>query len=131
MVVLRLVPIAPFSLVNLVVGASRISLRDCLVGTALGMLPGIAISAFLVDRVAAAARNPGLATFALLALVLLLPASLLLLLRRRRRRNAERRKAERHRPVDQQDSRHDDQHRGPGGPRRRMARVAHAAGERT
>ncbi|MFJ4291897.1 VTT domain-containing protein [Cupriavidus sp. NPDC089707] len=143
MVVLRLVPIAPFSLVNLVVGASRISLRDCLVGTALGMLPGIAISAFLVDRVAAAARNPGLATFALLALVLLLPASLLLLLRRRRRRNAERRKAERHRPVNQQDnqpdgqqdgkqdSQHDDQHRGPGGSGRRMARVAHAAGERT
>lgn len=88
MVVLRLVPLAPFTLVNLVVGASRISLRDCLLGTAIGMLPGIVLSASLVDRIAAVARNPGMATFALLGLVLLLPVAVLLLLRRRRRRHA-------------------------------------------
>ncbi|AGW93385.1 VTT domain-containing protein [Cupriavidus sp. DF5525] len=117
MVVLRLVPLAPFSLVNLVVGASRISLRDCLVGTALGMLPGILISAALVDRVAAAARHPGLLTFSLLALVLLLPASLLLLLRRRRRRHAEARGAPPHVAA-----------HGPGG---RLARLARMAGGRT
>ncbi|MGN5480121.1 TVP38/TMEM64 family protein [Cupriavidus basilensis] len=40
MVALRLVPVAPFTLVNLVVGASRIRLRDCLLGTAIGMSPG-------------------------------------------------------------------------------------------
>lgn len=117
MVVLRLVPLAPFSLVNLVVGASRISLRDSLVGTALGMLPFILISAALVDRVAAAARQPGLLTFGLLALVLLLPASLLLLLRRRRRRHAE------GRGVPPHDAAH-----GPGG---RLARLARMAGGRT
>ncbi|CAG9174412.1 Cardiolipin synthase B [Cupriavidus laharis] len=86
MVVLRLVPVAPFTLVNLVVGASRIRLRDCLLGTAIGMSPGIIVSASLVDRIAAVARNPGVATFAWLALVLLLPAGLWLLLRRRRQR---------------------------------------------
>ncbi|SOY62976.1 VTT domain-containing protein [Cupriavidus taiwanensis] len=117
MVVLRLVPIAPFSLVNLVVGASRISLRDCLIGTALGMLPGIVVSALLVNRVAAAARDPGLVTFALLALVLLVPASLLLLLRRRRRRNAAR----------QRGGRHDD----PPGPGSRLSRLARMAAERS
>lgn len=86
MVALRLVPVAPFTLVNLVVGASRIRLRDCLLGTAIGMSPGIIVSASLVDRIAAVAHNPGAATFALLALVLLVPASLWLLLRRRRQR---------------------------------------------
>lgn len=115
MVVLRLVPLAPFSLVNLVVGASRISLRDCLVGTALGMLPGILISAALVNRVAAAARDPGLLTFALLGLVLLVPASLLLVLRRRRRRQAEGGGAHPH----------NDQAGG------RLARLARMAGGRT
>ncbi|CAG9180029.1 VTT domain-containing protein [Cupriavidus respiraculi] len=88
MVVLRLVPVAPFTLVNLVVGASRISFRDCLLGTALGMTPGIVISASLVDRIAAAARNPGPLTFALLLLVLLIPISALLILRRKRKRQA-------------------------------------------
>jgi phospholipase D1/2 len=115
MVVLRLMPIAPFSLVNLVIGASRISLRDCLLGTALGMLPGILVSAWLVDRVAAAAREPGLLTFALLALALLLPASLLLVLRRRRR--AARRGTGRH------------DH--PPGPGNRLSRLARMAGERS
>ena len=88
MVVLRLVPVAPFTLVNLVVGASRISFRDCLLGTALGMTPGIVISASLVDRIAAAARNPGPLAFALLLLVLLIPISALLILRRKRKRQA-------------------------------------------
>lgn len=88
MVVLRLVPVAPFTLVNLVVGASRIRLRDCLLGTAIGMSPGIILSASLVDRIAAAARNPGVMTFAWLALVLLVPAAIWWVLRRRRRRKA-------------------------------------------
>ncbi|RDK11230.1 VTT domain-containing protein [Cupriavidus lacunae] len=116
MVVLRLMPIAPFSLVNLVVGASRISLRDCLIGTALGMLPGIVVSALLVNRVAAAAHDPGLVTFALLALVLLVPGSLLVLLRRRRRRNVARHGS----------GRNDD----PPGPGSRLSGLARMAAER-
>lgn len=95
MIVLRLVPVAPFSLVNLVVGASRIRFRDCMMGTVIGMTPGIVISASLVDRVAALARNPSLGTAALLLVVLLVPASLLWLLRRRRRAKAAAEAAER------------------------------------
>ncbi|RZT31349.1 VTT domain-containing protein [Cupriavidus agavae] len=89
MVVLRLVPVAPFTLVNLVVGASRIRLRDCLLGTAIGMTPGILLSASLVNRIAAAARDPNAITFALLGLVLLIPAGLWWVLRRRRRRRSD------------------------------------------
>ena len=70
MVVLRLMPLAPFTLVNLVVGASRIRLRDCLLGTLIGMSPGILVAAALVDRVAALAQRPSGFTAALLAAVL-------------------------------------------------------------
>ena len=44
---IRLVPVAPFTLVNLTAGALSIGLLDYVVGTLIGMLPGlIAISAF-------------------------------------------------------------------------------------
>ncbi len=42
MAALRLVPVAPFTVVNLVAGASHISFRDYMLGTLLGMGPGIA-----------------------------------------------------------------------------------------
>jgi uncharacterized membrane protein YdjX (TVP38/TMEM64 family) len=43
---IRLVPVAPFTIVNLVAGASAIRLADYVAGTLLGMLPGlIALSA--------------------------------------------------------------------------------------
>ncbi|APD11284.1 hypothetical protein UC34_13150 [Pandoraea vervacti] len=86
MIVLRLMPIAPFTLVNLVVGASRIRLRDCLLGTFIGMLPGILIAAALVDRVAALAQRPSGLTVALLGAVLVLPGMGVVALRRRIRR---------------------------------------------
>ena len=38
---IRMVPIAPFSIVNVVAGASKLRLRDFMIGTALGMAPGI------------------------------------------------------------------------------------------
>ena len=40
---IRMVPIAPFSIVNVVAGASKLSLRDFMLGTVLGMAPGIAV----------------------------------------------------------------------------------------
>ena len=49
--VVRLLPIAPFSVVNAVAGASHIRLRDFMLGTALGMAPGIIVTVIFVDRV--------------------------------------------------------------------------------
>ncbi|MEC9347681.1 MAG: VTT domain-containing protein, partial [Pseudomonadota bacterium] len=40
-VTLRTAPIAPFTVVNLVCGASHVSFRDYMLGTAIGMAPGI------------------------------------------------------------------------------------------
>jgi phosphatidylserine/phosphatidylglycerophosphate/cardiolipin synthase-like enzyme/uncharacterized membrane protein YdjX (TVP38/TMEM64 family) len=44
----RLVPVAPFTLVNLVAGASHVRLRDFFLGTLLGVLPGI-LGIFLLE----------------------------------------------------------------------------------
>ncbi len=66
-VVVRLLPIAPFSVVNLVFGASHIRLRDFLFGTALGMAPGIAVIALFIDRVQAALEAPEPMNFLVLA----------------------------------------------------------------
>lgn len=54
----RLVPIAPYSIVSLIAGAARIRRIPYLVGTALGMAPGIALYALFVDRARAALRDP-------------------------------------------------------------------------
>jgi uncharacterized membrane protein YdjX (TVP38/TMEM64 family) len=69
MLFVRIVPIAPFSIINLVAGASHLGFRDFLLGTILGLLPGTVLISFFVDRILAAVRHPGPVTFALLALV--------------------------------------------------------------
>ena len=61
---LRLLPVAPFSIVNAVIGASHIRMRDFLLGTAFGMAPGIAVTVVFVDRVSAAVTDPGFVTYA-------------------------------------------------------------------
>ncbi|MEP7208956.1 MAG: VTT domain-containing protein [Casimicrobiaceae bacterium] len=88
MLLVRLVPIAPFSMINAVAGASHIGWRDFLLGTALGLTPGIVMTAAFVDRAIAAVRHPGPATFALLALVVLLFGGAGWMLRRRLARDA-------------------------------------------
>ena len=42
---IRMVPIAPFTVVNLLAGASRIRLRDYTIGTMLGLIPGLLVIA--------------------------------------------------------------------------------------
>ncbi len=68
-VFVRLLPLAPFSIVNIVAGAAHIGWRDFLLGTLIGLLPGTLLVALFVDRAAAAIRHPGPATFALLTAV--------------------------------------------------------------
>ena len=48
--IVRIVPIAPYSVVSLIAGVARIRRLDYVIGTALGMLPGIALYALFVDR---------------------------------------------------------------------------------
>jgi phospholipase D1/2 len=67
---IRMVPIAPFSLVNLFAGASRLKLRDFLIGTILGMAPGIITMAALGAQIADFARNASWSSAALLGLTI-------------------------------------------------------------
>jgi phosphatidylserine/phosphatidylglycerophosphate/cardiolipin synthase-like enzyme/uncharacterized membrane protein YdjX (TVP38/TMEM64 family) len=72
MVVLRMLPVAPFTVVNVVAGASHIRFRDYLIGTLLGMLPGIAMTVIFVHHLAEAVRNPSPGSVAVLVLVVAL-----------------------------------------------------------
>jgi uncharacterized membrane protein YdjX (TVP38/TMEM64 family) len=56
--IIRNLPVAPFTIVNMMAGASHIKLRDFLVGTAIGMLPGILGVVVFSDRLLSAVRNP-------------------------------------------------------------------------
>jgi uncharacterized membrane protein YdjX (TVP38/TMEM64 family) len=78
-----MLPIAPFTIINLIAGASHISFRDFVLGTIIGMAPGTLILVVFVDRIAAAVRHPGPVTFTLLALIAGVALSAALLLRSR------------------------------------------------
>src|SRR5581483_93432 len=65
-VLVRIVPVAPFSMINVVAGASHIGWRDFLLGTAVGLAPMIVLTSMFVDRAVAALQHPSVQTFALL-----------------------------------------------------------------
>lgn len=68
--VARNVPIAPFTLINLVAGCARIPYRDFLIGTVLGMGPIIAALTLLGDRLRGAWEAPTSLNVALLGLAI-------------------------------------------------------------
>jgi phosphatidylserine/phosphatidylglycerophosphate/cardiolipin synthase-like enzyme/uncharacterized membrane protein YdjX (TVP38/TMEM64 family) len=67
---LRKLPIAPFTIVNMVIGAVGVRYRDFIIGTALGMLPGIAAFAFVSDRAVDVWRDPSPQNVALIAIAI-------------------------------------------------------------
>jgi phospholipase D1/2 len=64
----RMVPIAPFTLVNLVAGASRIPLLDYVFGTMLGMAPGLVLMSALGHQIFSIITQPTLTNMLLLLL---------------------------------------------------------------
>jgi uncharacterized membrane protein YdjX (TVP38/TMEM64 family) len=58
-VIIRNIPVAPFTIVNMIAGASHIRLKDYLIGTAIGMLPGILVITIFADRLLQTIKNPG------------------------------------------------------------------------
>jgi phospholipase D1/2 len=54
----RLVPVAPFTVVNLVAGASGIRFTDFLLGTALGLLPGLIVLSSLGNQIFRVLADP-------------------------------------------------------------------------
>ncbi len=56
--VIRNIPVAPFTIINLIAGASHIRLKDYLLGTALGMTPGILAITIFADRLLHTIMHP-------------------------------------------------------------------------
>jgi phospholipase D1/2 len=54
----RLLPVAPFTMVNLAAGAARLPVSPYLVGTLIGVLPGTLTLTLFASGIAAAIRNP-------------------------------------------------------------------------
>ncbi len=78
----RLVPVAPYSIVCLLLGTTKIRRAPYIAGSALGMAPGIVVNAFFIDRVIAAIRHPSLLTAVSLGLAVAVIAMVAWLIRR-------------------------------------------------
>jgi uncharacterized membrane protein YdjX (TVP38/TMEM64 family) len=66
-IMLRIFPMGPYTIVNFVMGASHISFRDYVLGTFIGLTPGLLAITFLGDRLGEVIRNPKLENFLTLA----------------------------------------------------------------
>jgi phospholipase D1/2 len=58
MAAIRMIPVAPFTVVNLAAGSLGVRFRDYILGTALGMLPGIAVLSLFGSQVRAFWEDP-------------------------------------------------------------------------
>jgi uncharacterized membrane protein YdjX (TVP38/TMEM64 family) len=85
----RIIPVAPFSIINLIAGISAISLRDFFLGTLIGIIPGIVAIGLITDRLTQSLRQPDLYSFiALFTVIVFLGAGLVGFRRWFKRRNA-------------------------------------------
>jgi phospholipase D1/2 len=82
-VTVRIVPIAPYTVVNVAAGAFHIRFRDFGLGTALGLAPGILAITVFAESLERTLTDPGPVNFAILAAVLLAIAGAAFWLRRR------------------------------------------------
>lgn len=84
----RVVPVAPFGLVNLVAGSSDIRFRDYFLGTVATLTPTVVLSSLFGDRIGALVRNPSVVTaLSVVAVVVLLVATGLVMRARVRKRS--------------------------------------------
>jgi uncharacterized membrane protein YdjX (TVP38/TMEM64 family) len=80
---LRLLPIAPFTIVNMISGAFQVPIRDYIVGSILGLAPGIVVINLFAHQVERSIRNPGPASFFVLAALVVISALGILWIRRK------------------------------------------------
>ena len=66
-VTVRVLPVAPFSIVNIIAGATHIRARDFLIGTVIGELPGLIALSIFVDQITSTVKHPGPGSYMLLA----------------------------------------------------------------
>lgn len=66
----RVLPVAPASVVNLAAGASGIGLADFVLGSLIGMAPGLVLLSFIGDRIISVVTNPSIAEISVLLLAI-------------------------------------------------------------
>jgi uncharacterized membrane protein YdjX (TVP38/TMEM64 family) len=71
---LRLLPVAPFTVVNVVSGAFKVPLRDYIIGSLLGLAPGILVTNLFAHQFQSAILNPGIGTFVVLLALIIVTA---------------------------------------------------------
>jgi phospholipase D1/2 len=71
----RILPVAPFTVINFVAGASHIRFWDFVVGTILGMAPGIIAITIFGHQLEEAIREPDAKSFGILAVLAVLIVS--------------------------------------------------------
>jgi phospholipase D1/2 len=89
--VVRILPIAPYSIVSVAAGVADIGRPAYLLGTALGMLPGIVLYALFIDRARQVIADPRPLSWAMLVFAAVLIVAVALVLRRLRQRSQARR----------------------------------------
>jgi phosphatidylserine/phosphatidylglycerophosphate/cardiolipin synthase-like enzyme/uncharacterized membrane protein YdjX (TVP38/TMEM64 family) len=69
---LRIAAVAPFTVINLIAGATRIKYHHYILGTISGMLPGLIALTFFGDRMGAAIRHPDIKSLSVLMILIVL-----------------------------------------------------------
>jgi uncharacterized membrane protein YdjX (TVP38/TMEM64 family) len=79
----RIVPVAPFTIVNAIAGAFGVRFRDFILATFLGMLPGLVLMTFFGDRLQNAIQDPRAESFMVLVALVVVLVLVMAWLRRR------------------------------------------------
>ncbi len=87
--IIRNIPIAPYTVVNLLAGSMRIDFGEFILGTAIGMLPGMIALVFFSSRILKLVRDPSAANILIAAGALVLVVILAALLQRLLNRNGD------------------------------------------
>ena len=80
---IRLLPVAPFTVVNVISGAFQVPIRDYTLGSLLGLTPGILVINLFAYQMEDAVRNPGVGSLALLGALVVISGLAVVWLRRR------------------------------------------------
>jgi len=80
--IVRLAPVAPFTMMNVAAGASHIKFWDFTLGTLFGMAPGLFAMTLFGDSLEGAIRRPSLSTLAFLAALITVTILVNILLRK-------------------------------------------------
>jgi phospholipase D1/2 len=79
----RILPVAPFTVVNVMAGASGVRFRDFILATFLGMFPGLLVMTFFGNRLESAIRDPKAESFMILVALVVALVLVMAWLRRR------------------------------------------------